>query len=63
MLAVIFRLVTRILHRMANDASVRQAAEPRCLRLEPRTVIDDLAPAWNRDRVAEGVDSGQRTVT
>ena len=57
------RLAARIVRRLTKDGWLSQDTEPPSLDLEPRDVIDELAAASIRYRIAEGPGAGQRTLT
>ena len=61
--ALLTRLVTRIVRRLTTDGWLSRDTDPPSLELEPRDVIDELAAASIRYRIAAGPGAGQRTLT
>ena len=61
--SVLTRLIARILRRLTKDGWLSQDTEPPSLDLEPTDVVDELAVASIRYRIADGPGAGQRTLT
>ena len=61
--ALLTRLIARIVRRLTVDGWISQDTDPPSLDLEPRDVIDELAAASIRYRIASGPGAGQRTLT
>ena len=61
--ALLARLITRLLRRLVRDGWLSEDTDPPTLALEARDVVDELAAASIRYRIAEGPGAGQRTLT
>jgi hypothetical protein len=62
MQVLLTRLVARMVRHLTTDGRFSKVTDPPSLELEPRDVIDKLAAASIRNRIAEGPGAGQHSL-